>query len=52
MVNNPSNIPGKVFSKEELQGVANLAKKHDLIVLRSVLLFQATIIDSINLSVT
>ena len=31
-INTPSNIPGKVFSREELQVICDVAKKHDLLV--------------------
>lgn len=31
--NNPTNIPGKVWTREEMEEVARLAKKHNLIVL-------------------
>lgn len=33
ILNNPMNVPGKVFTRQELEGLANIAKKYDLIVL-------------------
>lgn len=33
MVNNPQNVPGKIWSKSELESIANVAKKHDLLVI-------------------
>lgn len=33
VLNNPQNIPGKIYSREELEGIANLAKKHNFYIL-------------------
>lgn len=33
ILNNPQNCPGKVYSNEELQEIANIAIEHDLLVL-------------------
>jgi len=33
VINNPQNIPGKVYTLEELKGVAEIAKQHDLLVI-------------------
>jgi len=33
ILNNPQNTPGRVFSLDELQTIANIAKKHNLLVL-------------------
>lgn len=33
ILNTPNNPTGKVFTKEELEGIAKIAKKHDLMVL-------------------
>jgi aspartate/methionine/tyrosine aminotransferase len=33
ILNTPQNVPGKVYSKQELEGIANIAKKYDLIIL-------------------
>ncbi len=33
VINTPNNPTGKVFTKDELEGIAKIAKKHDLIVL-------------------
>merc|ERR1712014_50535 len=33
LVNNPQNVPGKIWSRSELETIANIAKKHDLIVI-------------------
>jgi aspartate/methionine/tyrosine aminotransferase len=33
LVNTPQNIPGKIYSMEELTAIADLAKKHNLLVI-------------------
>jgi aspartate/methionine/tyrosine aminotransferase len=33
VINNPQNIPGKVYSKKELEEIAHIVKKHNLLVL-------------------
>jgi kynurenine aminotransferase len=33
LINNPQNVPGKVYTREELEGIARIAIKHDLLVL-------------------
>jgi aspartate/methionine/tyrosine aminotransferase len=33
LINTPQNIPGKVYSRQELEDIAAVAKKHNLIVL-------------------
>ncbi len=34
LLNNPQNVPGRVFDREELEGIAAIAKKHNLLVIR------------------
>ncbi len=34
IVNNPMNVIGKVWTREELESIAKIAKRHNLIVLR------------------
>jgi len=33
IINNPSNVPGKVWLRSELEGIATIAKRHNLVVL-------------------
>jgi kynurenine aminotransferase len=33
MINNPQNVPGKIWSRDELESIATVAKKHDLLVI-------------------
>ena len=32
-MNNPQNVPGKIWTRKELEVIADIAKKHDLIVI-------------------
>eukprot|EP01116_Phalansterium_solitarium_P013716 TRINITY_DN31117_c0_g1_i1.p1 TRINITY_DN31117_c0_g1~~TRINITY_DN31117_c0_g1_i1.p1 ORF type:complete len:443 (-),score=136.11 TRINITY_DN31117_c0_g1_i1:174-1502(-) len=47
VVNNPQNIPGKVYTREELTAIADLAKKHDLLVLSDEV-YEAMVYDGIE----
>eukprot|EP01117_Protostelium_nocturnum_P001384 TRINITY_DN1169_c0_g1_i1.p1 TRINITY_DN1169_c0_g1~~TRINITY_DN1169_c0_g1_i1.p1 ORF type:complete len:356 (-),score=120.21 TRINITY_DN1169_c0_g1_i1:13-1080(-) len=51
IINTPQNIPGKVYTKQELESIAELAKKHNLYVISDEVYEPMVYDDSVHLSI-